>query len=65
MTVKSWTRYAQRKLKNKNWHPWRFERAVGGIIMTGAEMPLTRTGRLNLKQRKKSTECKVIFPIKD
>lgn len=59
------TAHAQRVLKNKNWYPYKFERAFGGVILTGAVMPLTKTGRPNVRKRDKSTEIKVIYPIKE
>lgn len=59
------TKYAQRVLKNKNWYPWKFERAVGGVILTGAECPLKMDGTPNFRKRNRATECKLIYPVKE
>lgn len=59
------TKYAQRKLKNKKWFPWLFERAVGGVIMTGAECPLKRNGEPNFRKYNKDTKMMVVYPIKE
>ena len=60
-----YTRYAQKKLKNKNWYPWLFERVVGGVLLTGAECPLKKDGEPNFRKYNKETKCTVVYPIKD
>lgn len=62
---KVWTAYAQKKLADPSWFPWHFERVVGGIIMTGARCPLKRDGSPDFRKRDRSTEQKVLYPIKD
>lgn len=59
------TKHAQKKLNNPRWFPWKFERAVGGVIMRGAECPLKKDGSPNFRKRDKTTECVVIYPLKD
>lgn len=63
--IDDFTAYAQKKLKNKNWFPWKFERVVGGIIMTGASCPLKKDGSPDFRKKDKSTQCVVIYPIKE
>lgn len=60
-----WTAYAQKKLGLSDWYPWKFERVLGGIVMTGAVMPLKLDGRPNVRNRDKATETKVLYPIED
>jgi hypothetical protein len=63
-----YTKYCQKILKNKNWYPWKFEVAVGGIICTGAECPKivrgSKKGQPNFRERDKSTENRIFIPKK-
>ena len=59
------TRYAQSKLKNTSWYPWKFERVVGGVLLTGAECPLKKDGSPNFRKRDKSTQCVVVYPVEE
>lgn len=63
--LKTWTEYAQRVLNNPNWYPWKFERVVGGILLTGAVCPLKKDGTPNTRKPDRSTQCTVIFPIEE
>ena len=48
----------------KDWHPWLYEAAVGGVVVTGAPCPLiTRgrnRGRPNYRKRDMNRVAKVI-----
>lgn len=59
------TKFAQEKLNNPNWFPWKFERVVGGVLLTGAECPLKRDGQPNVRKHDKATKCTVVFPVSD
>lgn len=58
------TKYAQEKM-GKNWFPYKFERSVGGVIMTGAVCPLKKNGEPNFRKKDPSTVQTIIYPLKD
>lgn len=63
--IATWTKYAQDKLNDPDWHPWHFERVLGGILLTGARCPKKKDGTPNFRKRDKSTEIRVLYPIEE
>ena len=63
-TVCEFTQYAQ-DIMGENWYPYKFERALGGVIMTGAVCPLKQNGEPNFRKRDRDTICRIIYPIKE
>lgn len=59
------TRFAQERLNNPNWYPWKFERVVGGVIMTGATCPLKKDGSPNFRLKERNTTQAVVYPMED
>lgn len=60
-----WTEYAQKVTGLKDWHPWKFERVHGAILLTGAVCEYKKDGTPNYRKHDKSTKCVVAYPIKD
>ena len=63
--VEKWTKYAQEKTGLKDWHPWRFERIRGAILLTGAVCPLKKDGTPNFRKADNSTKETIAYPMED